>query len=145
MTTLTELGPAGIARAGSLVEDAILAMRRFLRGLEFMVSMAALFAWTLIDAGAPDGWPFGALAGAAFGLFLLMLRKKPRRPMGFNTVRRRSVASGQERLMEIRPPARRATIKPRVWSQSDPNRKSFQAVFLNRAACSEPLVASPAL
>jgi hypothetical protein len=50
--------------------------------------MAALFAWTLIDAGAPDGWPFGALAAAAFGLLLLLLPKKPRRPMGFNTVRR---------------------------------------------------------
>ena len=95
MTTLTELGPAGFARAGSFVED-ILAMRRFLLGFEFMVGMAALFAWTLIDAGAPDGWPFGALAGAAFGLFLLLLPKKPRRPMGFNTRRRRSVASGQD-------------------------------------------------
>ena len=96
MTTLTEPGPAGVARAGSSVEDPILAMRRFLRGFEFMVGMAALFAWTLIDAGAPDGWPFGALAGALFGAFLLMLPKKPRRPMGFNTVRRRSVASGQD-------------------------------------------------
>jgi hypothetical protein len=96
MTTLTELGPAGIARAGSFVEDAILAMRRFLRALEFMVGMAALFAWTLIDAGAPDGWPFGALAGALFGAFLLVLPNKPRRPMGFNTVRRRSVAFGQD-------------------------------------------------
>jgi hypothetical protein len=95
MTTLTELGPAGIARAGSFLRMQ-LAMRRFLRGLQFMVGMAALFAWTLIDAGAPDGWPFGALAGALFGAFLLMLPKKPRRPMGFNTVRRRSVASGQD-------------------------------------------------
>ena len=96
MTALTELEPAGIARAGSFVEDAILAMLRFLRGFEFMVGMAALFAWTLIDAGAPDGWPFGALAGALFGAFLLVLPKKPRRPMGFNAVRRRSVASGQD-------------------------------------------------
>jgi hypothetical protein len=96
ITIWTELGPAGSARAGSFVGDAILAMRRFLRGFEFMVGMAALFASTLIDAGAPDGWPFGALAGAVFGLFLLLLPKKPRRPMGFNTVRRRFVASGQE-------------------------------------------------
>jgi hypothetical protein len=92
----TELGPAGIARAGSFIEDAILAVRTFLRGFEFIVGIAALFAWTLIDAGAPDGWPFGALAGASFGLFLLLLPKKPRHPMGFNTVRRRSVASGQD-------------------------------------------------
>jgi hypothetical protein len=70
-------------------------MRRFLRGLGFMVGMAVLFTWTLIDARAPDGWPFGALAGVAFGLFLLLLPKKPRHPMGFNTVRRRSVAFGQ--------------------------------------------------
>jgi hypothetical protein len=68
MTTLTELGPAGIARAGSFVKDAISAMRRFLRGFEFMVGMAALFAWTLIDAGAPDGWLFGVLAGAAWAV-----------------------------------------------------------------------------
>jgi hypothetical protein len=66
-----------------------LAMRRFLRCFEFVVGMAALFAWTLIDADAPDGWLFGALAGAAFGLFLLLLPRTPRRPMGFNTVRRR--------------------------------------------------------
>ena len=52
--------------------------------------------WTLIEAGPPDGWPFGALAGALFGALLLVLPKKPRRPMGFNTVRRRSVASGQD-------------------------------------------------
>ena len=71
-------------------------MRRFLRGFEFMVGMAALFAWTSIDAGASDGWLFGALTGAAFGLFLLLLPKKPRRPMGFNTVRRRSVASRRD-------------------------------------------------
>jgi hypothetical protein len=82
MTTLTELGPAGVVRASSFVEDAILAICRFFRGFEFMVGMAALFAWTLIDAGAPDGWPFGARAGA--GLFLLLVPKKPRRPMGFN-------------------------------------------------------------
>jgi hypothetical protein len=95
MTISTELGPAGIARAGSFVEDAILAMRRFLRSFEFMVGMVALSAWTLIDTGAPDGWLFVAFAGAAFGLFLLLLPRKPRRPMGFNMVRRRSVASGQ--------------------------------------------------
>jgi hypothetical protein len=40
-------------------------MGRFLRGFEFMANMAGLFAWMLIDAGAPDGWPFGALVGAA--------------------------------------------------------------------------------
>jgi hypothetical protein len=37
MTTLTELGPAGFDRAGSFVEDAILAMFRFLRDFEFVV------------------------------------------------------------------------------------------------------------
>jgi hypothetical protein len=101
MTTLTELGPAGIARAGSFVEDAILAMRRFLRGFEFMFGMAALFAWTLIDAGALAGWPLGAFARALFGAFLLMLPRS-------RVVRWDSTRCG----VGLLPPAKTANRRP---------------------------------
>jgi hypothetical protein len=51
-------------------------MRRFLRGFEFMVGVADLFAWTLLDAGAPDGWPFGALRRSSVRAFTFAAAKE---------------------------------------------------------------------
>jgi hypothetical protein len=94
ITISAELGPAGIARAGSFAGDAILAMRRFLRRFEFVVGMTALFAWTLIDAGAPDGRSGCSPGGVRAAPFAAA--KEAASSDAIQHGWRRSVASGQD-------------------------------------------------
>jgi hypothetical protein len=66
-------------------------LRRLLRACHFVVAGAVLFAAALADAGYPEGWPAGALVGAALAM-LVLLPGEPRRWRGFNSIRRQPPA-----------------------------------------------------
>ena len=68
-------------------------MRNIALAVEFIIVFASIVATALIDFGQPDGWPFGALAGAAFGAFLVISKRSRSQAgisKGFNARQRRA-------------------------------------------------------